>query len=129
MLDKAKQYAEQLISKFPNSQYAANVKPKNSESKGNEMISGKPLPAYFDETYQLLMQHQYTEVLMRTRAAKKQYDNPAAIWRFDLFRMNDGVFDGGDFWRRRNQMLQVEIKKKKSNQLIWMFSISFSFRF
>lgn len=83
-LDKAKQYSEQLLAKFPNSQYAAIVKPKNSESKLDDMIAGKTLPAYFDETYQLLMQHQYTEVLMRTRAANKQYDNPTYQKRFEI---------------------------------------------
>jgi tetratricopeptide (TPR) repeat protein len=83
-LDKAKGYADELLSKYPKSQYASSVRPKQSESKADATFEGKTVAAYFDETYKLLLQHQYTEVLMRTSIAKKQYDNPVYQKRFEL---------------------------------------------
>ncbi|MCD6011506.1 MAG: Tetratricopeptide domain protein [Flavipsychrobacter sp.] len=83
-LDQAKMYADQLMAKFPNSQYASIVRPGQSESKQAEMIAGKTVSAYFDETYDLLLKHQYTEVLMRINVAKKQFDNPTYQKRFEV---------------------------------------------
>ncbi len=83
-LDKAQQYADELIKKFPNSQYATNLKPKGSESKGDVKVDGKNVSAYFDETYALLQQRQYTEALMRVNIAKKQFDNPVYKKRFEI---------------------------------------------
>ncbi len=83
-LDLAKGYVEQLLTKFPNSQYADIIRPRNSESKQDEMIAGKTVSAYFDQTYELLLKHQYTEVLMRVTAAKKQFDHPTYKKRFEV---------------------------------------------
>ncbi len=82
-LDKAQGYATQLLQQFPQSQYAASLKPKTSESKDN--TAGKQAVAvYFDETYELLMKHQYTEVLMHINVARQQYDHPTFLKRFDV---------------------------------------------
>ncbi len=83
-LAKAKKYSEELLAKFPASQYASLVRPRTSESKPEAMIGGKTVAQYFDETYNLLMMHQYTEALMHVREAKKQYDNPSYQKRFDV---------------------------------------------
>ena len=83
-LDKAQQYADELIKKFPNSQYATSLKPKGSESKADVKVDGKNVAAYFDETYTLLQQRQYTEALMRVNIAKKQFDNPVYKKRFEI---------------------------------------------
>lgn len=83
-LDKAQKYSDQLIAKFPQSQYASNLRPKQSESKSSVNTTGTPVNTYYDETYNLVMQHQYTEALMRIKVAKQQYDNPVYKKRFEL---------------------------------------------
>lgn len=83
-LDQAKKYADELMAKFPSSQYASIVRPGQSEAKQADMIGGKTVSAYFDETYDLLLKHQYTEALMRINVAKKQFDNPTYKKRFDV---------------------------------------------
>jgi tetratricopeptide (TPR) repeat protein len=83
-LDKAKTYSDQLLAKFPNSQYANNVRPRQSESKPDAMIAGKTVSEYFDETYNLLLAHQYTEALMHINISKKQYNNPLYQKRFEV---------------------------------------------
>ncbi|MFI5196823.1 MAG: tetratricopeptide repeat protein, partial [Chitinophagales bacterium] len=82
-LDKAQTYSQQLLSQFPNSQYAGSLRPKQSESKG-EAVTGKSVAAYYDETYNLLTQHQFTEALMHINIAKQQYDHPTFKKRFDI---------------------------------------------
>jgi len=82
-LDKAQEYSNELIKKFPQSQYISILRPKQSESKGsNEPVA--EVASYFDQTYDLLMKHQYTEVLMRVDVAKKKYENPVYRRRFEI---------------------------------------------
>ncbi len=83
-LDKAKSYSDALLSKFPNSEYANNMRPRHSESKGDGTIAGKTVSDYFDETYKLLLQHQYTETLMRVNTSKKEFTNPTYKKRFQV---------------------------------------------
>ncbi len=83
-LDKAQGYAQELLAKFPDSQYANNLRPKQSESR-DDANANKTAGAYFDETYNLLLQHQYTEALMRIDVGKKQYSgNPVYKKRFEV---------------------------------------------
>lgn len=81
-LDKAQSYSRELLERFPNSQYAPLLRPKNSESKQDALVAGKTVSAYFDETYALIMQHQYTEALMHVNIAKKQFDDYVFVKRF-----------------------------------------------
>ncbi len=83
-LDKARMYSEELLSKYPTSQYAGSVRPRTSESKPDAVYGGKTVAQYFDETYGLLMGHQYTEALMHVTVSKKEYDNPAYKKRFEV---------------------------------------------
>lgn len=80
-LDKAQSYARELIEKFPESEYAKLLKPRESsksESAGTQITEAK----YYDETYELLMRHQYSEALVHTQLGLKQFDNPVFKKRF-----------------------------------------------
>jgi len=83
-LDKAQAYSQELIAKFPESEYANSMRPKKSESKMEANTTGKTVNAYFDETYNLLLAHQYTEALMHVDIAKRQFDNPSYKKRFEV---------------------------------------------
>lgn len=82
-LDKAQAYSQELLNKFPNSQYASVLRPKQSEGKA-DMANTQKVNEYFDETYKLILQHQYTEALMRINIARKQYDDPVYKKRFTV---------------------------------------------
>lgn len=82
-LDKAQTYATELLAKFPTSQYAKMLQPGKSESKLTSENASE-VASYFDETYNLLMQHQYTEAQMRTEIAKKKYEHPVYHRRFEV---------------------------------------------
>jgi len=83
-LDKAQKYSDELIAKYPQSQYANILRPKHVESKATVNATGKPENIFYEETYNLVMQHQYTDALVRIGIAKKQYDNPVYKKRFEL---------------------------------------------
>ena len=83
-LDVAQKYSDLLTSRYPQSQYASSLRPKQSESRSAVNTNGMPVNVYYDETYNLVMQHQYTEALMRIKVAKQQYDNPIYKKRFEL---------------------------------------------
>ena len=96
MLDKAQAYSRELIDKFPNSVYATILKPKQSEANADALSKGKSVGDYFDETYNLLLQHQYTEGLMRIGIGKKQYSDPVYQRRFQVAEAM-GLAGAGDF--------------------------------
>eukprot|EP01030_Chromulinospumella_sphaerica_P034368 gene34368-biopygen11700 len=81
-LDKAQGYANELLTKYPRSQYASLLKPRQSEARPGESTS--EVAAYFDQTYSQLMKHQYTEVLMRVEEAQKKYEDPVYHKRFEI---------------------------------------------
>lgn len=83
-LDKAQAYANELLTKYPRSQYAGLLKPRQSEAKSAESTS--EVAAYFDQTYSQLMKHQYTEVLMRADEAQKKYEDPLYHRRFEIVK-------------------------------------------
>lgn len=81
-LDKAQAYSQELVAKFPESQYANMLRPQ--ENRDDEKTN-KAVGAYFDETYNLLLQHQYTEGLTRINAGRKQYNTSTRYQkRFDV---------------------------------------------
>jgi tetratricopeptide (TPR) repeat protein len=98
-LDKAQTYSQELLTKFPKSQYANLLRPRHSEAQADSN-STKAVTGYFDETYTMIMQHQYTEAMMRIEIAKKQYDNPLYQKRFEVAEAMDyagmGDFDKAD---------------------------------
>ena len=77
----AQLYADQLIAKFPKSEYAKLVRPKATD-KSEAKNGGVAVAAYYDETYNMLLHRQYSEALMRIDIGKKQYDNPYFKKRF-----------------------------------------------
>ena len=83
-LNNAQKYSEELLTKYPQSQYANTLRPKHSESKSAANSTGKSVNAYYEETYNLVMQRQYTEALMHIKIAKDQYDNPVYKKKFEL---------------------------------------------
>jgi len=82
-LDVAQSYSNELLSKFPGSQYAHLLRPAKSEAKGAD-ANTKEVAAQFDKTYDLLMKHQYTEARLSAEDARKKYNNALYQKRFQV---------------------------------------------
>lgn len=84
-LPQAQGYTQELLQKFPDSRFAVLVRPSES---GDGLLAanttGISVANYYDETYNLMMQHQYEEALMRSREGQRQYNDPQYISRFRI---------------------------------------------
>jgi len=70
-LPKAQEYIAELLEKYPNTQWAALVRPSED---GKELAnSGISENIYYQETYDLLLNRQYTEVLQHVKVAREKY--------------------------------------------------------
>jgi outer membrane protein assembly factor BamD (BamD/ComL family) len=117
-LDKAQSISQDLLTRFPNSQYAKLLKPAVSESNLAGASSAKEVADYFDETYKLLQMHQYTEVLVRIDAAKKQYNHPRFRKRFEVLEAS--AFAGKGDYVTADSLLRGFLKTNASDTLaVW----------
>jgi tetratricopeptide (TPR) repeat protein len=113
-LDKAQAYANELLTKYPRSQYAGLLKPRQSEAKSSESTS--EVAAYFDQTYSQLMKHQYTEVLMRVEEAQKKYEDPLYHRRFELVEAM--AYAGSGNYNMADSLTNKFIKTNPSDTLV-----------
>ncbi len=82
-LDKAQANATELIAKFPESPYAELLKPKKEDNK-LALNGGKTVEQYYEDTYNMIVDHKYTEALARVQNGIKSYDNPLFKKRFQV---------------------------------------------
>jgi len=84
-LAKAQSYSEQLLYQFPNSQYANILRPKKDNFKpAVAPNTALPVDKYYDVTYDLVMNHQYTDALTHIDVAKHQYNDSGYKKRFQI---------------------------------------------
>ena len=81
-LDNAKAYSDELLKSFPDSKYAAVLRPKQEQFKAPITEGGKTVSEYYDETYSMVLNHQYADALTRIDIGKKKYDDPVFKKRF-----------------------------------------------
>ncbi len=69
--EEAKRYAQQLLQQYPDTKWAQLVRPSNDNESGIANNAG--IAEYYDQTYELLMNHDYATALTRSQQAKKQF--------------------------------------------------------
>lgn len=120
-LDEAQGYANELVTKFPKSQYASMLSNINSESKLSDEATAE-VAAYFDKTYDLLMKHQYTEAGMRAELAKTKYKHPVYKKRFEVTEAM-ALAGAGDY-DKADSLISKFIKANPSDSLTtWAKSV------
>jgi len=82
-LGKAQEYSQALLSKFPHSEYATLLKPRRDEAHGAGE-GGITEAQFYDQTYNLVQAHQFTEALAHINSAKTRYDDPVFKQRFQI---------------------------------------------
>lgn len=97
-LQLAQQWSSQLQQQYPESKWTSMVRP--SEDGSGLSASAAPVATFYDETYGLLQQRQYGEVLSRTRTAKRQYADERYSDRFTIVEAmalaGSGMYDQAD---------------------------------
>ena len=112
--DAAKGYSAQLLQQFPNSQYAELVRPSTEDGQGANG-NAQSTQAYYEETYNLLMKRQYTEVLQRVRVARKQYPDPK--YNSKLTILEASALAGSNEYKAADTLLKDFIKTNTSDSL------------
>lgn len=82
-LDNAKTYSDKLLQDYPTSEYAKLVRP-TEDGGGVQVVDGMTVANYYDETYGLLMQHQYNDVILHVKHADQVYKDSTYRDRFHL---------------------------------------------
>jgi hypothetical protein len=96
-LDEAQSLSEQLRKEFADTKWAKEVAPKE-EPQG--LLASVAVDDYYDETYGLMMQREYGQVLQRVREGQKRYTDPVYNKRFRIMEAialaGSGYFDQAD---------------------------------
>ena len=126
-LGEAQTYADALLAKFPNSKYADILKPKHSESRAEQMVGGKTVSQYFDATYQLVMDHQYTEALLNIGTAQKQFTDSVYRKRFEILEAS--AYAGTGNYKEADSVIGKFLKKNPADSLAsWATSVKLYIR-
>lgn len=81
-LDAAKTYSTQLLQEYGDSKWAALVRP--TEDDAGLVQNNTGILEYYDNTYNLMLQRQYNEVLQLARDGQKKYSDSNYIKRFRI---------------------------------------------
>lgn len=112
-LDEAIVFSGQIQQDFPNSKYAALVKP--TEDKAGRVDTGINVSNFYDETYALLIQYQYTDVLARVHEAQKKYKEPVYLKRFRI--MEAIALAGSGNYKQADTLMKEFTKINPSDSL------------
>ncbi|MBS1616626.1 MAG: hypothetical protein JST06_10980 [Bacteroidetes bacterium] len=84
-LNEAQQIAQKLRKNFPGTQWAGFVSSSDqSASAGNDVAESESVGTYYDQTYELLQQRKYDEVLSRTHIAHNRFSDDNYNKRFQI---------------------------------------------
>ncbi|WP_123985441.1 type IX secretion system periplasmic lipoprotein PorW/SprE [Taibaiella soli] len=81
-LDKAQEYSQKLQQEFPSSQYTSLVRPSEDSKTGTE--AKVPVTTFYNETYDLMQRHEYTQVIHNSDMARRQYGDVRYQQRFTI---------------------------------------------
>ncbi len=85
-LTDAQSYSALLRQMYPKSPLAELVRPVDDGQRLAAEAASKSEANYYDETYSLMIQHQYNDVLERSRTAIKQYKDTTFANRFRIMQ-------------------------------------------
>jgi tetratricopeptide (TPR) repeat protein len=115
-LTQAKIYSDRLLKDYNSSKWADNVRPSGNKEDGGLLTASTGTVAdYYDETYRLLMQRQYEEVLSRSRTGKQRYKEETYNNRFQI--MEAIAFAGSGNYKQADTLLSEFIRTHPTDSL------------
>jgi len=114
-LEKAQEYNRELSEQYPNSEYAKLVHPSTEDNGATTASTAISAADFYDATYSLLLQRQYTEVMMRVKEAEHQYKDPEYKNRFYI--MNAIATAGAGNYNQADSLLKEFTKINPSDTL------------
>ena len=116
-LQQAKVYSDRLLQQYPSSKWADNVRPSGGSTDEGGLLTASTATVanYYDETYNLLMQRQYGEVLSRSRTGRQRYKDEAYGNRFRI--MEAIAFAGSGNYKEADTLLNEFIRTHPTDSL------------
>ena len=112
-LPQAQDYSNQLQQRYPQSKWAAMVKP--ASDTGGLASTQVSVANFYDETYQMLMQRQYDAVLKRSVEGRQRYASEAYGNRFRI--MEAISYAGSGKYMVADTLLNEFIKTHQNDSL------------
>ncbi len=116
-LPLAKTFSDRLLKDYPTSKWTDNVRPSGDGTDDNGLLtaSSGTVANYYDETYNLLMQRQYGEVMSRSRVGRQRYKDETYNSRFRI--MEAIAFAGSGNYQQADTLLSEFIRTHPSDSL------------
>lgn len=114
-LDDAKKYSDKILNDYSKTQWAEDVMPSPDKNGSADNTNGVSVANYYDLTYSMLMQRQYTDVLDRVKTAQKIYREPVYKNRFSI--MEAIALAGSGNYNQADSLLKNFISTHPSDSL------------
>ncbi|WP_276132092.1 hypothetical protein [Polluticoccus soli] len=82
-LSEAQQYTSQILSQYGDSKWAKLIRP-TEDGEGMLASTNVPVASFYDETYGMLLQRQYPQVLQKVREGQRMYTDARYLNRFRI---------------------------------------------
>ncbi|MCD6062571.1 MAG: hypothetical protein K0R82_482 [Flavipsychrobacter sp.] len=95
-LSEAQKYTSLILSQYGDSKWAKLIRP-TEDGEGLQATTSMPVASFYDETYSMLLQRQYPEVLQKVREGQRMYTDQRYLNRFRIMEAiaSVGVNDFG----------------------------------
>ena len=123
-LEDAEQIRQELISKYPNSNFAIALKIDGSlDNAALSENSGENVGAYYQQTYELIDERKYTEVIKRVNIAKRIYGDVTYSRKFRILEAQSFASIGN--YKKADTLVNDYIREYPSDSLRpWIDAIS-----
>jgi len=111
-LSAAGEYSSRLLQEYPDSRFAALVKPTEDAAPGNNADVG----AFYEDTYDLLMNRQFGEVAQRSATARKRYNDGQYNSKFTILEAS--ALAGAADYDRADTVISGFIKANPADTLL-----------
>lgn len=124
--DTAERYRQRLLSSYPNSSFAKTLAPQLNESDSSMPASADgeaTVAEYYQETYRLSDERQYTEVLQHVSIARRKYGDANYARKFTILEASS-LAGLGDY-KKADTIIKGYLKEYPSDSLKpWADAIS-----
>ncbi len=112
-LSDAQLYSTRLQDEYPGSKFAGMVKPAGDPLEADNDV---PVAVFYDNTYDLLRQRQFTEVIQRAGRGKRLYNNQRYNPGFTI--MEASALAGAADFDQADTIISAFIKEQPSDSLL-----------
>jgi tetratricopeptide (TPR) repeat protein len=122
-LNLAQSYTEQLRQNYADTKWAKLTGPAATDTKATDTLSEILAMSYYETTYEMMMQRDYTNLLQRTREGQKLYKEPVFKNRFRIME-TIALVGTGDYVRADSLIKDFIAKHPKDSLKTWALTIA-----